>query len=125
MLEDETSTVLCAGLGTPGVTVTVGIVVVTADPLSVAEIDRAVPAVVPVNTALYVPFALSVTAPNVPALVPPPDPERLNATFAPPVVRFAPAASLACSSTVAVLPDRMLADETEIVDVVAEATGVW
>src|SRR3954465_8345681 len=64
------ATVDCAGEITPGVTVKDGIVVVTAAPLIVACIPRAVPAVVAVNVAVYVPFPLSVTALTVPLLFP-------------------------------------------------------
>ena len=63
----------------------VGNVDVAEPPPIVAEIVLVVPAVVPVNVALYVPLPLSVTLPIVPFEVPPPVNEK--ATISPPVVR--------------------------------------
>ena len=85
------------------VTVIVGEAEVTALPPIVAETVLAVPAVVPVNVALYVPFPLSVTFPNVPPEVPPPDSK--NTIASPPVVRLFPAPSFAWSVIIAADPD--------------------
>ena len=76
-----------------GMTLTVAPVLVNADPSTVAEIVIAVPEVVPVKLAPYVPFPLSVTAENVPRLVP--DPPRVNKTTLPPKVKLFPAESFA------------------------------
>ena len=81
----------------------VGDAEVTALPPIVAETVLAVPAVVPVNVASYVPLTLSVTFPIVPLEVPPPDSE--NATASPPVLRLFPAPSFAWSVIVPVDPD--------------------
>ena len=69
----------------------VGDAEITKLPPIVAETVLAVPAVVPVNVALYVPLPLSVTLPKAPLEVPPP--VRENATASPPVVRLFPASS--------------------------------
>lgn len=105
-------------LGGGAVTVIEGSVVVTAVPLIVAAIVRAVPAVPPVNVAVYVPFALSVTAPNVPVLVPGPASEKT--IVAPPVVRLMPAASFAWSETVTPSPLTTVALPTVTMDDAAE-----
>jgi hypothetical protein len=117
-LAAETDTREVATDAGPGVTVNVGCVVVTADPFSVAEIARAVPATTPVNAALYVPLLLSVTAPIVPVLVP--DPASAKATVAPPAGRFTPAASFACRLIVSVEPLATVAALTDTVDVAAD-----
>ena len=92
---------------------TVGIVEVTADPPIVALIVVAVPEVVPVNVAVYVPFELSVTEPNVPLEVPP---DRVNATVRPPLVSWLPAASFAVRVTVTPDPEATVPEETETID---------
>jgi hypothetical protein len=108
----------------PGVTCTVGSVVVTAVPPIVAPIVRAVPATIPVKLAVYVPFALSVVAPTVPVLVPP---EAVNTTVAPPVLRLLPAASFACSVSVTALPDATVGADTLTTDPAVEIgpTVTW
>ena len=75
-----------------GVTVTVGIVDVIAEPPIVAENVFDVPDRVPVNVAEYVPLLLFVTADNVPVLVPP---ATARVTTPPEAVRLLPAASFA------------------------------
>src|SRR5262245_51132162 len=94
------------------VTVTVGAVEVTGCP-PIAAVMVLVPAVVPVNVAVYVPSALSVTVENVPWPVPVPSP---NATVAPPVVRAVPLASRAVRVTVLVPPTATEAGEMATVD---------
>jgi hypothetical protein len=84
-----------------GVTVIVGAVLVTAAVPRLAPMLRALPAVVAVNVAVYVPLALSVTEPIVPSLVPEP---FVNVTIKPPVVFALPAASRVRSVSVAVAP---------------------
>ena len=98
----------------PAITVTVGSVEVTALPPIVAETVVAVPAVVPVNVALYVPFPLSFTLPIVPLEVPPPVSEK--ATVSPPVVKSLPAPSFAWSVIVAVDPDAIVDGEIVTTD---------
>src|SRR5262245_58321847 len=95
------ATAVCAGLAAPGVIVIVGAVVVTGWP-SIVAVTVFVPAVVPVNTAVYVPSPLSVTVPNVPCAVPAPRP---NVTVEPPTVTGLPLESLVVSVTVVVDPD--------------------
>src|SRR5439155_859046 len=86
----------------PCVTVFVASTDVTGFPPMVAPMVVAVPAVPPVNVAVYVPLLLSVVPPIVPVLVPP---VWVNTTVSPPAVRLFPAASLACSGSVGVHPD--------------------
>lgn len=109
----ETATVDCAGEAAPGPTVIVGAMEVTGEPPIVALVVRAVPAVVAVNDAVYVPFPLSVVAEIVPSLVPVP---FVNTTVSPPPVSALLAASRAVSVSVAVVPDTTFADETVTVD---------
>jgi hypothetical protein len=116
-----TETVDCTGEGGPGVTVKVGMAVVTAAPSSAAAIERAVPAVVAVSVAEYVPLPLSTTAPIVPALVPPAP--SAKATLAPPEPIVAPDASFVVSVMVADDPDAMVALEIVTVEVAAEGSG--
>src|SRR6185503_4348345 len=80
---------------------------------------RGVPSVVPVNAAVYVPFALSVTAPKVPTLVP--APLSTNVTVAPPEVTVLPAASFACSVTVVALATATDEDDNVTTEVAADA----
>jgi hypothetical protein len=97
-------TVDVAGDGGPdaaAVTVMVGAVLVTATLPMLAPMLRALPAVVAVNVAVYVPLAWSVTKPIVPSLVPEP---FVNVTTKPPVVFALPAASRVRSVSVAVAP---------------------
>ena len=102
----------------PTLTVTKGSVDVTADPPIVAWIVVAVPAVTPVKVAAYVPLPLSVVVPMVPVLVPP---EAVKTTVAPPAVRLFPAASLAWSVSVTLLPEATVPLETLTVDVATDA----
>ena len=69
-------TIDCDSDTAPAVTVVVGKVEVTELPPIVAETVLAVPAIVPVNVALYVPLPLSVTLPIVPFKVPTPVNEK-------------------------------------------------
>src|SRR5262245_55540883 len=107
-----------ASVNAPGVTVIVGRVDVTGTPPMVAVMVRAVPAVVAVNVAVYVPLPLSEKLVNVPLLVPAPGP---NTTLAPPVVSRLPLASLAVSVTVVELLDCKLERPTETADCVTLA----
>src|SRR5439155_802159 len=91
---------------------------VTGLPPMVALIVVAVPAVPPVNVAVYVPLPLSVVPPIVPVLVPP---DRVNTTDRRPVGRLFPAASLACRVSVAVAPDTTVLLEVVTVDVLRDA----
>ena len=75
--------VLCARLKTPGTTVIVGSVDVTAEPLIVALIVVADPATTPVNKAEKVPFPLSVLPVMFPVEVPPENPKT---TVCPPEI---------------------------------------
>src|SRR5207302_1838216 len=111
-------TVDALGDAEPGVTVIVGRADVTALPPMVAPLVVAAPAVPPVCVAAWVPFPLSVVPPIVPVLVPP---DRVNTTVSPPAVRLFPAASLACSVSVAVAPDTTVLLDVVTVDVVGEA----
>src|SRR5512147_106182 len=86
--------------GVSGCTVIEGSVEVTARPLIVALTVRAVPGVVLVKIEVYVPLLKSVTGPNVPLEVPPPD--KLKATVEPPPAMLLPLASLAKSETATV-----------------------
>src|SRR5512146_17186 len=88
----------------PGVTVTVGSVLVTAPALIVAVIVVAVPAVVPVKTAVYAPVPLSCVAVNVPLDDPDPSPK---ATVKPPPVNLFPFPSRAINVTRVVSPDEI------------------
>lgn len=97
----------------PGTTVTVGKLVETLTPLTVALIVVGVPETIPVKDAEYVPFKLSVTAPKFPVEVPP---LRLNTTVEPPPLKAFPAASRAVKVTVMLLPDATDAFETAIVE---------
>ena len=65
-----------------------GKVEVTALPAILAETVLAVPAIVPVNVALYVPLLLSMALPIVPLEVPAPVNENITAT--PPISRLFP-----------------------------------
>ena len=85
----------------PAVTVTVGNVDVIAWPSIVAPSSRAVPTVVALSVAVYVPSALSVTAEIAPSLVPVP---FVMSTVRPPVVNVFPAASRVVSVSVAAPP---------------------
>ena len=107
-------TIDCDSDTAPAVTVVVGKVEVTELPPIVAETVLAVPAIVPVNVALYVPLPLSVTLPIIPLEVPPPVNEK--ATVSPPVVRSFPIASRPRSVIVAVDPDPTVDGETETID---------
>jgi hypothetical protein len=97
----------------PGVTVTVGIVLVTAPLLIVAVSVLAVPEVVPVKIAVYDPLLLSVTVPNVPLDVPLPKP---NATVNPPPLSLLPLTSLAINVTNVVSVDEIVALPTDTTD---------
>ena len=61
---------------------------------------------------------MSVVAPIAPVLVPP---DAVKPTVSPPVVSLFPAASLACSVSVAVIPDTTLAADVVTTDVVLDA----
>ena len=90
-------------LTAPGVTVTVGCVVNVTPPTTTVRV-RAVPAVVPVKVAEYVPgVAVAVTDPNVPPLVPP-DTDSENA-LAPRPATAALDVSLTTIVTTSPLPD--------------------
>src|SRR5207245_3341274 len=84
----------------------------------VAPLVVPVPAVPPVPVAAWFPLPLPVALPIVPVLVPP---DRVNTTVSPPAVRLFPAASLACSVSVAVAPDTTVLLDVVTVDVVGEA----
>ncbi len=71
------------------------------------------PAVVPVKTAVYVPFLVSVTELNVPPPLPAP---KLNPTFRPPAVSCLPDVSMAVSVTVAFASATMLDEVVAIVE---------
>ncbi len=92
----------------------VGKVLVTVPLLMVASTVLAVPAVVAVKIASYLPFRLSTTVPNVPLDVPPP--AREKTTVSPPVVSRLPLASLAMRVTSVVSPEEMELLPTETVD---------
>lgn len=119
---DDTETTDVDAEIAPGVTVTVGIAVVTFAPPIVAWIVVAVPARRPVKDAEYVPLPLSVTVPIVPVLVPP---DLVNAIVELPVEMLLPFASLAWSVIVTLDPEATVAEETDTVDWAAEiAPGV-
>src|SRR5207245_9458844 len=87
----------------------------------VAPLVVPVPAVPPVPVAAWFPLPLPVALPIFPVLVPPP---WVNTTVSPPAVRLFPAASLACSVSVAVAPDAtVLLDEVTGADVGAAVPG--
>jgi hypothetical protein len=88
-------------------------VLVTALLLIVAVIVLAVPDVVPVKIAVYFPFKLSATVPNVPLDVPLPSP---NATVNPPPVSLLPLASFAINVTRVVSPEVIDDLPTDTVD---------
>ena len=117
-IEDRpTDTVDWLGEELPGVTVTVGEVLVTDPELMVAVIVVAVPELVPVNTAVYLPLRVSETIePNVPLEVPLPNP---NATVTA-VPRRLPLASRAINVTNVVSPELIELLPTETVDCVSE-----
>jgi hypothetical protein len=94
--------------------VIVGNVDATALPPIVANTVFAVPAIVPVNVAPYVPLPLSHTFPIVPLEVPPPVNEK--ATVSPPVVRLLPAPSFAWSVMVDVEPEATVGGEIVTID---------
>lgn len=100
--EEDTVRIEVAVEGGPGTTVIVGLAVVTVTPLIVASISVGVPELMPVNTAEYVPFELSVVVPKVPV---DPPPVFENTTVAPPVFNAFPKASRVLSVTVVVSPD--------------------
>jgi hypothetical protein len=107
-----------------GITVTVGMVLVTATPPIVAPMVVALPATIPVKLPVYVPFPLSVVTPTVPVLVPP---ENEKTTVSEPVVRLLPAASFACSVSVTASPDATVAFDTLTTDPAVEIapTVTW
>ena len=87
MLAELTCTCVCATEIAPGKTVIVGNAeVIGARPIVAPTLD-AVPEVVPVKTAEYVPSLLSTVAARVPLLTPP---LRLKATLSPPEVKLLP-----------------------------------
>ena len=93
---------------------TVGSVLVTEPALIVAVIVLAVPEVVAVKTAVYLPLSVSATVePKVPLDVPLPSP---NATVNPPLVTTLLFASLAINVTSVVSPEEMELRLTETVD---------
>jgi hypothetical protein len=79
----------------------IGPVVVRGAVSIVAVMVTSLPTVVPVSAARYVPFPMSWTLPIARTLVPP---LVANVTVAPPVCTRTPAASLAVSVAIAVLP---------------------
>jgi hypothetical protein len=95
-------TIDCERETVPGVTVMVGRVDVTLVPPIVDEIVVAVPAVVPVKIAVYVPLLLSVVAEIEPELVPP---DRAKTTVRPPALNWLPLASFAVNVSVTLPPD--------------------
>ncbi len=113
-VDDDTVTIDWDRDTAPGTTMIIGNAEVTAFPLIVANTVLGVPAVVPVNKALYVPLPLSVTLPIVPLEVPAPVNEK--ATVSPPVVRSFPFASLARSVMVVVVPDATIDGGTVTID---------
>ena len=113
-VEVDNVTADCDSDTAPAVTVIVGNADVTALPPIVAETVLAVPAVVPVKMALYVPLLLSVTLPIVPLEVPPPVNEKT--IVSPPVVRLLPAPSFVWSVMVAVDPDATVDAEIVTID---------
>jgi hypothetical protein len=119
MLAGDNVTTDFAKLNGPGVTLIEGAVEVTAEPSIVAVIEL-LPAIVPVNVAVYVPLSLSVTGPIVPW--PPLVLPSAKSTFSPPVVSLLPAASSACNVIVEVLPDAML-PEDNVTTELAKLTG--
>jgi hypothetical protein len=94
----------------PGVTVIVAGLFVIGNPSIVALICRAVPAVVPVNVAVYVPSWLSVMVLIVPALVP--LPSSRNVTACPPAMSGEPKTFSVKSVIVTVDPDWIVDAET-------------
>ena len=94
-------------------TVTVGSVLVIAFPPKDALMVVAVPEVVPVKVAVYVPLALSVVAEMVPLLSPP---DRVNTTAEPPVSRRFPFASFVVRVRVVAEPEVTVAEETVTTD---------
>ena len=97
----------------PGVTVTVGSVLVTAPALIVAVMVLAVPEVVDVKTAVYLPLSVSaLTDPNVPLDDPLPKPKATVTEF---VNRF-PWPSRASNVTKVVSPELIEVRFTDTVD---------
>ena len=112
----------CATEMVPGVTVSVGEVVVTVTPPMVALIEVAVPATTPVNEAVYVPLAASVVAETDPVDVPP---VFEKTTVEPPTIKAFPAASLAVNVRTTELPEATVALPTLTSDCAGEiAPGV-
>ena len=107
--EVETVTRDCEREIDPGDTVSVGITEVTDDPPIVAARVVAVPDVVPVKVAVYVPLLLSVTEENVPFETPP---VRAKAIVEPPVEIEFPLGSFAVKVTVTPVPEARVALET-------------
>lgn len=97
----------------PGVTVTVGSVLVITLPPIVALIDVAVPAIAPVNVDVYAPSPTSLVDERVPVLVPP---LRENTTVCPPFVRALPEASRVRSVAVNEEPEATVVAESVIED---------
>jgi hypothetical protein len=97
----------------PAVTVTVGNVLVTALPPMLALMLVAVPEVVPVKVAVYIPLPLSVVAEIVPLLRPP---DRANTTVEPPEMRRFPFKSFVVRVKVTVEPEVTVAEETVMSD---------
>ena len=119
MVSAPTVSTEVTGDAAPAVTVIVGSVEVTAPAPIVACTVVLVPAATAVKIAVYVPLAWSVVGPTLPPLVPP---VTVNATVDPPAVNALPAASRACSVSVAVPPEPIVSLDTVMTDVAAEIT---
>ena len=122
MLELTTDMTEVVTLGPPGVTVMVGIVVVTAEPPIVAERVVAVPDTTPVKVAVYVPFDASDVALIEPVEVPP---ALANTIAEPPLVSAFPAASFAVRVNVTAEPLETVGFDTVSIEVAGEiAPGI-